>query len=121
MSMAAVTRLSCTAVCLVGLLAAGCRRDPELQKKKYVASGDNYAAQGKLSEAILQYRNAVKVDPRFGEARLKLGDAYMKSHDVADAYGEYVRAADLLPQSVEAQIKAGGLCLLAQKYEDARS
>ena len=47
----------------------------------------------------MQYRNALQQDPRFGEARLKLADAYVQAGDPQSAYREYVRAADLLPET----------------------
>src|SRR5262245_36695596 len=64
---------------VVPLLALGaCSKNPEVAKKEFLASGDALVAQGKLSEAIVQYRNAVQQDPRFGEARLRLADTYAK-------------------------------------------
>ena len=54
-------------------------------------------------------------------ARLKLGDAYVRTKDGNGALREFTRAADLLPKSVEAQVKAGSYLLLASSYEDAKS
>ena len=65
-------------VLAVSLAAAGCRKDPEFAKQEYLKSGDRYMESGKVAEAIVQYRNAVQQDPRFGEARLKLAEAYIK-------------------------------------------
>ena len=60
---------------LVILVAASCSKDPETVKRLYVESGDRYAAEKKYAEAIIQYRNAVATDERFGEARFKLAAA----------------------------------------------
>ncbi len=76
---------------------------------------------GKVAEAIVQYRNAVQQDPRFGQARLKLAEAYMKSGDFPRSYAEYVRAADLLPNDPKVQVQAGTLLLLRGRFEDAKS
>ena len=54
------------------LLLAGCRTNPEVAKQEYLKSADRYVEQGKYSEAIVQYRNALQQDPKFGEARYKL-------------------------------------------------
>ena len=75
----------------------------------------------KYKEAIVEFRNAVKVDPKFGEARYQLGEAYVQTGALPDAYREYVRAADLLPANVDAQVKAGSMLLLAGKFEDAKA
>jgi tetratricopeptide (TPR) repeat protein len=106
------------ALCL-GLLA-GCTKNPDRVKREAVVSGDRYYAQGKYSEAIIEYRTAIQSDPRFGEARLKLGHAYLAIDDGANAYREIVRAADLMPEDVDAQREAGQMALRASQYDDAR-
>ena len=109
------------AIVLVGiaLLTIGCS-NPEYAKQEYLKSGDRYAADKKYSEAVVQYRNAIQQDPRFGEARLKLADTYEKLNDPENALREYVRAADLLPNNVTAQVKAAGYLLLMRQFEDAK-
>ena len=78
------------------LVAGGCSSDPETAKRAFVKSGDQYVADKKYSEAIIQYRNAIQKDPKFGEARQKLADAYVQTGDLQNAGREYLRAADLL-------------------------
>src|SRR5262249_7291753 len=99
-------------ILLVSALATSCAKDPELAKRGFLKSGDEYVAHGKYKEAIVQYRNAVQRDPQFGEARYKLAEAYVQVNDAAGAYREYVRAADLMPTHVESQLKAGRMLLL---------
>ena len=60
-------------------------------------------------ESLARGLNALQSNPKLGDVRLKLGDAYMGINDPRNAIREYVRAADLLPDSVEAHIKAGRL------------
>src|ERR1043165_2645168 len=105
----------------VALLAAACRHDSAAAKRRFMASGDQYVASGKYAEAIIQYRSAVQADPRAGDARVKLADAFLGSGDAANALGEYVRAADLLPDDVTIQLRAGNLLLLAGRFDDAKS
>src|SRR5687767_3383527 len=85
---------------LIPFLAVGCSRDPETRKASYMASGDRYLADSKLREAVVEYRNAVQVDPRFGLARLRLAETYAKLGDINKAFAEYIRAADLLPNDI---------------------
>jgi len=103
-----------------GLFHQACSRDPEVLKRSYMAKGDRYAAQQKLKEAIVEYRNAVQQDAKFGEVRLKLANAYLKIGDAPDAYREFIRAADLLEGNAEAQISAGKMLLLARQFGDAK-
>ena len=81
---------------------AACSRDPETAKREYLASGDRYFAEKKYSEAIVEYRNALQRDAKFGDARMKLTDAYLATGDIRNALGESVRAADVLPNNVDA-------------------
>ena len=82
-----------TSVPLVALLAWGCS-DPESAKRSFLERGSAYMAEGRVREAITQYRNAIEQDPRFGEARLKLAEAYLKDDQLPRALTEAVRAAD---------------------------
>src|SRR4029079_16075181 len=103
------------------VFAAGCGKDPEVAKRGFVNSGDAFVAQKKYAEAVIQYRNAVQQDARYGEARAKLADTYALVGDVEGAMREAVRAADLLPTDATAQVRAGIGLLGAHKYEDALS
>ena len=78
-------------------------------------------AQKKLPEAILEYKRAVQIDGKYGEARLKLADALMAANDPGHAYGEYIRAADLMPDDEATQLKASGILLFAGKFDDAEA
>jgi tetratricopeptide (TPR) repeat protein len=110
-------------LCILVVAAVGtasCSRDPEAAKRKFLDSGNQYLAQKKYPEAIVQYRNALQQDAKLGDARLKLTDAYLASGDLRNAIGESVRAADVLPESVDAQLRAGSLLLLAHQYPEAK-
>jgi len=108
------------ALVLVAFLPGCSRGNPEVAKRKYLASGNSYFEQKKYQEAIIEYRNAVQQDARFGEARLRLAEAYVQIGDKPNALREYVRAADLLPNDAKAQLTAGGLLLDAGHYDDAK-
>src|SRR6476620_2125956 len=86
---------------LVALIAVRCSRDPEVAKREFEKSGDAYVSQGRLSDAVVQYRSAIQKDPRFGQAHFKLAEALGKLGDLPGAYKEYNRAADLLPNSLD--------------------
>src|ERR1019366_9293999 len=116
------TRIAAVVMMFGCLAAAGaCRKDPEVAKREFMRSGDQYAAQEKYQEAVIQYRNAVQRDPMFGEARLKLAETYEHLDDVNNAFAEYVRAADLLPGNADVQVKATNYLLLARQFEDAKA
>src|SRR3954447_4114177 len=78
---------------------AACSPDPHSAMLKYAKSGDTYAAAGKTAEAIVEYRNALEKEPRAGDVRLKLAEAYVKQGQGSKAAQEYIRAADVLPET----------------------
>ena len=106
---------------VTALLATGCGGSPEARKQKHLESGNRYYESGKYAEAVLEYRNAIQVDARFGEARLKLAQTYERTGDLAKALTEYVRAADLLPGNLDVQTTAGNYLLAARKFDDAKA
>ncbi|HEU4878212.1 MAG TPA: tetratricopeptide repeat protein [Gemmatimonadaceae bacterium] len=109
--------LGCLAVAC--LLALACHTDPSVRKQQSLEKGNKYFAEGKYSYAIIEYRNAVDIDPSFGEARKRLAEAYARSGDAQHAFEQYVRAADLLPGDAELQLTAGTYLLAARRPKDA--
>jgi tetratricopeptide (TPR) repeat protein len=105
----------------LALLATACSRNPKEVARRYTESGDQYVAQKKYPDAIIQYRNAVSADGTVGPTRFKLASAYSSTGDLGNALREYVRAADLMPADITAQIKAGQLLLRAQQYPEAKA
>lgn len=106
-------------VCVAGVIAGcavACSRPDD-----YARRGDTYAAQGRLAEAIIEYRRAVQADPRRGEFHSKLSDLYSADDDGAGALDEAVKAADLMPSDVKANLRAGGQLLASGQFEDAKT
>ena len=76
------------------VFVAGCSRDPNVRKQKYLASGKRYEDAGKLKEAQIQFLNALKVDHNFGDAHYELAKIYLKSGSIKEGYGELMRTVD---------------------------
>jgi putative PEP-CTERM system TPR-repeat lipoprotein len=104
----------------VTLLLTACS-SPDEQKQRHFEQGNAYVAQKRDDFAVIEYANAVRIDPKFGEARLKLAETYERMGNLQAAFPEYVRAADALPDNRDVQIKAAELLLLARRFEDARA
>ena len=84
-------------------------------------SGDAYAAQGKLKEASIEYRNALKAVPDLVDAHYQLGRVYLQTDEPEKAYQSFVRAANLDSSHADAHVKAGTLLLVAGDYREARA
>ncbi len=96
---------------------AGCAKSAQ----QYYQSGNKYFDQKKFKEAVVEYRNAIQKNPRFGEAHLQLAESYVRAGDPRNAIREYINAADLLPANKEAQLKAGAFLMLAGRDEEAKA
>src|SRR5262245_15802950 len=105
---------------LVAILVAGCSRDPQIAAGKLIESGDRFFKERKYQEAVLEYQRALQRDPRSSLAFQRLGDVYIETGDKLQSWQAYQRAADLAPDDTALQIKAGGILLLAQRFDDAR-
>jgi tetratricopeptide (TPR) repeat protein len=80
---------------LVGL--ASCSRDPNVVKKRYLESGNKYFDRGRYKEASIQYRNALKRDPKYGAAHYKLALVSLKAGDMGGAVSSLRRSVELIP------------------------
>jgi tetratricopeptide (TPR) repeat protein len=101
-------------------VAAACS-DPAAEKQRHFERGNQYVAEKRDEFAIIEFGNAVRLDPTFGEARLALAEAFERKGDLPAAAAEYIRAADALPDHRDAQLKATEVLVLAGRFEDAKA
>jgi tetratricopeptide (TPR) repeat protein len=111
---------SFASLALLTMATAACSKDVEQAKREYVERGNRYMNDRNVEAAIIEYRNAVQQDPRFGDAYRKLAAAHLLRGDAKEAVRAAVTAADLLPNVPEAQVEAGSLLLLAGGFEQAK-
>ena len=119
MKIRSIVSMSLSAACLA-LVTSACS-DANAAKQSAFENGKKFAEAGQTGKAIAEYRNALRRDPRFGEARFKLAEAYSTQGNVTAAFREYIRAADLLPNDAAAQSKAAEYLLAARRFEDAKT
>lgn len=105
----------------VAIGGAACSRDAEIVKQEYLRNGDRFFAEKNYQAAIVEYRNAVKQDPKFGRARHRLAQAYLQVDDKSRALAEFVRAADLLPTDLVAQLDAARVLIRSGQLQDGKT
>jgi tetratricopeptide (TPR) repeat protein len=69
--------------------------------------GFAYATQGRMDEAIEEFKKAISSNPRFAEAHNNLGNAYTVQGRVDEAISEYKEAIRLAPEYAEAHFNLG--------------
>ena len=97
-----------------------CRRAPSLRKQEYFQSGARYFEKGKYREAILQFQNALQVDPGYLDAHYQLARCYLRIGNPSRAYNHLVRTVERQPDNWGAQIDLGKLLLAEHKYKQAQ-
>ena len=109
-----------SALLCAALLTWACS-NPERDKVRHLERGNAYAAEKRDEFARVEYASAIKIDPRYGEARLKLAETYDRMNNLREAFPEYVRAADALPGNRDLQLKATRVLLLGGRFDDAKA
>src|ERR1700741_1243933 len=87
---------------LLAIILGGCSLDPQKGKVKYLESGKRYLKAGKAQEASIQFRHAIKLDPRFAEAYYQLAQADLSLKQWNAAFAALRQTIDLEPQRVDA-------------------
>ena len=105
---------------LLAALVAGCSRDPNVRKLKFLQQGDVYFEKGKYPEANISYSRALQIDPRFVEAHYKRAQCLLKQNSWAAAFQELSRTVDLQPENWPAQLDLGQLLLAGGKPQEAK-
>jgi tetratricopeptide (TPR) repeat protein len=100
----------------LALVVAGCRTK---KKSELVQSAAKYMAAGEYGKAIIEYRNALKIDPQSAELQYKLGDAYSRNGQWEEGFLSFRRAVALSPDYAPAQLALGRFYLAAKRYDDA--
>src|SRR5947209_3318669 len=83
---------------IVAITLAGCSRDPNVLKKRYLDSGNKFFDKGKFKEARIMYLDALQKDQRYGPAYYRLGLTTLKTGPLAQAVNSFRRAIELLPK-----------------------
>ena len=95
------------------LMVVACSRDPKVVGRKYLENGNKYFSSGKYKEASIMYRNALRKDPRLGEAYLKLGLSELRLGQPGTAVRSLQRAVELMPDNLEAPLVLSDIYLIA--------
>jgi len=91
------------------IFSYGCGRSAA----QYMARGKEFLDAGKFDDAAINYRNAIKKDPKSGEAYYRLALALARSNKGGEAYQALLHAVELSPENVPAKVDLANLSLVA--------
>lgn len=93
-----------TAALACGLLLGGCA-DDESRLAGFLESGNAYLDDDKPDEAIIEFKNALQIDPENAEAHEALSFAYLAVEKPREAYWEMSETVRLDPDNIPARLR----------------
>lgn len=104
---------------IVGLLSS-CSLNPNVRKQNDLAKGQRYMENGNYSAAVMEFADAIRIDPNFAEAHRRLADIYMKMHQPDRAYQEFSELFQLRPDDVQARLAMTTLLISNRRFSEAQ-
>ena len=99
--------------------AISCTRNPTRDRQRFFESGERYFRMNKCPEAVIQYRNALQIDPRYSEAYFQLGICYARLQRWSDAFNAWQETVQLDPTHMQAHLRLAELYLNARDEKSA--
>src|SRR5580698_11324547 len=100
---------------------SACSTDPNVRKLQYVNSGKKYFDKGKYQEAIVEFRNAIEIDPKVAAAHYQLARTYLTLKNPGAAFGELQQTVARDPKNLNAQLELASLLVAGRKFDQAQS
>ena len=90
-------------VLAAGLALAGCENS-ERRAERHFNSGVSLMEAGQPTQALLEFRNVLRLQPGNIEARLHVGRIHLEAGDLPNAYREFLQVAERDPDVLEARL-----------------
>src|SRR5271170_219272 len=103
------------------LFLTSCSADTSQRKLKFLRSGEDYFKQSKFQEAVIQFRNALQIDPRFAEAHYQLARSYLSLRNSNAAFRELTETVTLDPKNSAAQLQLAALLVASRQFDQAEA
>jgi tetratricopeptide (TPR) repeat protein len=112
-------RFSAVGLLLVLLITiCGCSSKEE-KIADFVSRGDRLLAEKDPVRALLEYKNALQLDPKHAPAMLRMGRAYLAQREYSKAYSAFQSAVHADPSLDEARLQIATLLVLGKEPQKA--
>src|SRR6266851_1066988 len=110
--------LSLLTLIAAALLLGACTT-PEKAKAQHVARGQALLKDKKFQEASLEFRNALQIDDKLGDAHWGLANAYEGLQRYQEAFEEMKQVVALDPNNLDVRVRLGNYYLMGSKQSPA--
>ena len=109
--------LTAILVFAAGISLPGCHRDSNLTEQERIQRAKDFEDKGNLTASILELKNAIQKNPNSPQARLLLGQIYLKAGMGEEAEKELTKAEKLGVNHETIQIQLGEALILMGEYK----
>lgn len=107
-------------LCAITVLVSSCSLDPNARKQKYFQSGQRYFENRQFQEAAIEFTNAIKIDPKYAEARYQLAESYRNLQELDRAHEELIRTIELRPEDYQARMTMLNVLVQGHNFQEAQ-
>ncbi len=109
-----------SAILICCLCMAGCTNSDKKEAQGYIKKARDYMAQKKPEMAVVEFRNAVQLDPNNDVALFELAEAYVLTRQVNKATRYYNLAAKANPQNIMPHLRLAQIYMQTGQLLEAR-
>src|ERR1700690_1187715 len=109
--------LTAILVFAAGISLPACHRDSNLTEQERIQRAKDFEDKGNLTASILELKNAIQKNPNSPQARLLLGQIYLKAGMGEEAEKELTKAEKLGVNHETIQIQLGEALILMGEYK----
>ncbi|AIA31531.1 hypothetical protein BOX24_04555 [Leptospirillum ferriphilum] len=113
-------RTTILAALFFSALLTGCSKSPAELQKKYQGLGEHYLAEGKLNEAVIEFQNLLKINPKSAIGHYDLGQAYHKKGWIIESVIQDREATKLDPLMLPAHIALAEYAINSGQWSPAK-
>ena len=91
----------------------------ENRVEEFISDGQKYMQKGEYKKAIVEFKNAIQLDPKNPKALLFLGKAYLAIKEFRKAYSSFLEAIEIDPNYDDARVELASLLVFARQPDKA--
>src|SRR5437899_11334309 len=89
------------------VVTAGCARSPEAKKARHLDRGDKYFAREQYREAVIEYQNALRIEPANARAIWQLAFSHAQLGEPGQAFRYLAKSRELEAGNLDVRRKLG--------------